>query len=259
MNNIRNGQVYEIKYNGQVLYVGSTWNIMKRNSSHLTNCYDETSKQYNYAIYKYIRDNNISWSDLEFIVVYNGLFASKNDRFLFEESYMLLLNPICNSMRAKGRTRKEYYEENKETILNQQKQHYEENKEEIHKERKKYYEENKETILNQQKQHYEENKEEFHKERKKYRAEHKEQISEQNRNYRGTHKEEIKEYIKDYQTKNKDKLCDYNKKRYQAKKDEIMAKRKKREVCECGSTYRHDCQAIHERSLKHQQYINSIL
>ena len=229
MNNIRNGQVYEIKYNGQVLYVGSTWNIMKRNSSHLTNCYDETSKQYNYAIYKYIRDNNISWSDLEFIVVYNGLFASKNDRFLFEESYMLLLNPICNSMRAKGRTRKEYYEENKETILNQQKQHYEENKEE------------------------------FHKERKKYRAEHKEQISEQNRNYRGTHKEEIKEYIKDYQTKNKDKLCDYNKKRYQAKKDEIMAKRKKREVCECGSTYRHDCQAIHERSLKHQQYINSIL
>jgi len=93
--------------------------------------------------------------------------------------------------------------------------------------------------------------------KKEYRDEHKEKISETNRKYREEHKEEIAEYMKEYGIKNHKKRCDYCKTRYQAKKEEINEKRKRKETCECGSVYRHDCKTIHERSKKHQDYINS--
>ena len=59
----------------------------------------------------------------------------------------------CKS--CKKEYNRNYYENNKETILEHQKQYYENNKETILEQRKQYYENNKETIAEQRKQYRE--------------------------------------------------------------------------------------------------------
>ena len=72
------------------------------------------------------------------------------------------LRTDCNECNRKQK--KQYYEDNKEILIEKQRQ---------------YYEENKEIILEKQKQKYEDNRE---------------VILERNKNYSEIHKEEIKEY-----------------------------------------------------------------
>ena len=54
---------------------------------------------------------------------------------------------------------KQHYQENREKILDYAKQHYQENKEKLPDYRKQYYQENKEKLSDYFKQHYQENKE----------------------------------------------------------------------------------------------------
>ena len=56
-------------------------------------------------------------------------------------------NNKCVNKRIENRTKEEYYEENKEEILEKNKEYKEENKEKIKEKNKEYYEENKEEIL----------------------------------------------------------------------------------------------------------------
>jgi len=64
----------------------------------------------------------------------------------------------CNKLIA-GRTRNEYYVDNKESILEKVKDYYQTNKEAILEQKKKYYEDNKEVIAEKDKLRYEANKE----------------------------------------------------------------------------------------------------
>lgn len=77
-----------------------------------------------------------------------------------------------------GRTKMEYYEENKGKILQKYKEYYEENKDEILQKNKEYREENKDKISEQ---------------RKKYRKENKDKISQRNKKYREENKDKIKD------------------------------------------------------------------
>ena len=54
------GYIYEIKSNDKSItgtYIGSTWDMGKRLIKHASNCYNEKRKEYNYPLYKYIREN----------------------------------------------------------------------------------------------------------------------------------------------------------------------------------------------------------
>ena len=70
---------------------------------------------------------------------------------------------------------------------------------------KEYYQENKEQILQRQREHYEENKDRINERHKKYNEEHKEEIQA----YRDARKEEKTEYNKSYYKENKEQS--YNK------------------------------------------------
>ena len=59
----------------------------------------------------------------------------------------------CVNKNIPTRTIKEYYEKNKDMILEQKKQYYEKNKDIILEQNKQYYEKNKDTLLEQQKQY----------------------------------------------------------------------------------------------------------
>lgn len=54
------GYIYEIKSMDASIaetYIGSTWDMGKRLQRHVSNCYNENNKEYNYLVYKYIREN----------------------------------------------------------------------------------------------------------------------------------------------------------------------------------------------------------
>lgn len=74
------------------------------------------------------------------------------------EAFYIRNTDNCVNINIPGRTKKEYYEENKDEILIKRKEYYDENKDEITIRKKKYREENIDKVKEQDKKYYEENK-----------------------------------------------------------------------------------------------------
>ena len=55
--NYKKACVYRLIYNDITYYVGSTTNMRQRKSQHRRGCYNEKNKDYNYPLYKFIREN----------------------------------------------------------------------------------------------------------------------------------------------------------------------------------------------------------
>jgi hypothetical protein len=125
-----------------------------------------------------------------------------------------------------------YYEENKESILQKRKDYYDENKESILQKQRDYYKENRESIIEIQKKHYKENKE---------------SILEKHKIYRDSNKEKIKEYYEEH----KEEKILYDKNRYESMKEKLNEKC----ICKCGKKYTLQNKTRHEKTKKHQQYL----
>ena len=155
-----NGVVYKLKSNDpniKEFYIGSSVNIKKRIAIHKSDCNNTNSAKYNYKVYKFIREND-GWDNWEFETLLEVEVISKEElRLKYERPYQLDLLPELND-RVEGRTKDEYYEDNKEDILKKQKIYNEKNKVEISKYQKKCYEDHKEEILKKQKENYEKHK-----------------------------------------------------------------------------------------------------
>ena len=54
--------------NVKEIYVGSTCNFIKRKSKHKDSCNNIKSKQYNYKLYQFIRDNQ-GWENFSMIEI----------------------------------------------------------------------------------------------------------------------------------------------------------------------------------------------
>jgi hypothetical protein len=94
-----------------------------------------------------------------------------------------------------------------------------------------------------QKQYQQDNKEKIHKQKKQYNEDNKDKIKEQTRQYRINNKDKIVEKEKQYREYNKEK---------------IKERMTKQCSCECGSIFQHCRKARHQRSIKHQTYLNSL-
>ena len=75
---------------------------------------------------------------------------------------------------------------------------------------------------------------------------------------REKHSDYQREYNAKYREKNKVVLAEKHRKYNKEHKDEINAKRNVKTNCECGGSYTLRNKACHERSIKHQDYINSL-
>lgn len=93
---------------------------------------------------------------------------------LEEEERKYILENKCINITIPHRTKEEYYENNKDKILEQNKEWRDNNKEEILKQKKEYYENNKKTILEKNKEYRKINKEKI----KEYRKNNEEKIRE---------------------------------------------------------------------------------
>ena len=154
-------------------------------------------------------------------------------------------------------TKKEYIEDNRESIEECRRAYYEEHKDELfhyhhqyridncdalREKRSKFYNDNKEQIINFNKVYQENNKERIEEYQQQYRQdnndalktynkeyyqENKEELDEANKNYRDEHREEMKEYNKEYYEENKEEFKKYKKEQYEKNKEAIIEESKK--------------------------------
>ena len=137
------------------IYIGSTTNFRGRKLKHKENCYYESSKAHNYYVYQFIRENG-GWDEWEMVAVETYPCESKRELEIRERFHIETLKSKLNG-KIPYRSRKEYYEDNKEIISIKSKEYRQDNKEKIIKRSKKYYEDNKEIISIKSRIYYEDN------------------------------------------------------------------------------------------------------
>jgi hypothetical protein len=214
-------------------YVGSTRDITSRKNRHKTTCNRPNIRDYNSKKYRTIRDKGgfENWRMVTIEVLNN---VTKLQAEMREEVHRVQLNAVLNSQRAScgGLTKQEY-----------DKLYREENKEKIKENDKQYYEKNRDNRIEYQKQ---------------YREENIEKVKETQKQYQEKHKERIRGYQKQYQEENKEQLREQKKQYREEHKEEISAHKGKKVDCVCGARITNGHKTRHERTQKHQNYVDSL-
>lgn len=141
------GYIYNVTYQNQVKYVGSSVDFKDRLRRHKNDCYNVDGSKYNTPLYEFIRSNG-DWVDYEFKIIDVYYTITKKLLTKIEGDYIrhFDINELFN-LRIEGRTRKEYYQDNLIEIKAKDVNRYKNNKVVISLRRKKYYEKNKEDVL----------------------------------------------------------------------------------------------------------------
>ena len=162
-----NGVIYMIKHktdDTKEFYIGSSYDFKQRCWRHKSHCNNQNDKNYNYKVYKYIRENG-GWDEWTIVKLYDYPCKKKYELELEEQRAIKKYKSTLN-IYVPCRTLQEYYQDNRNEILQQKKEHYEANKEKLLQYHKEYYEDNKEKIAEKQKEYQEANKEKILQQRK---------------------------------------------------------------------------------------------
>ena len=138
------------------IYVGSTACLRKRKNAHKTACNNPNDKEYNKYKYQFIRENG-GFANFDLYELEEVRYDNKKELLKKEREWIERLKPELNKV-VPTRTRKEYYEDNRDAIHAKHKQYYEDNKDTISEQRKQYRENNEDTIRAARKRYYEDNK-----------------------------------------------------------------------------------------------------
>ena len=129
-------------------YVGSTVNFTRRKCHHKSDCCNENSKNYNYRVYQFIRDNggweNWSMVELERYCATDRKDLNARERFWFEELGATLNTHIPN--RSQAESQSVYYQKNKAKIAEYHYERYHKNKAKIAEHSAEWYQKNKQKI-----------------------------------------------------------------------------------------------------------------
>ena len=144
--------VHKEDYDNANIYIGSTTDFIRRKNSHKNCCNNEKQKEHNDKKYQYIR-NNGGWDCFNMIEVEKHNCNDGNEARAREEYWRCHFNAQLNSQRAyitdeeRKDHMKEYYDNNKKKILEQQKTYYEKNKDKLLEYHKQYYYNKKNNIV----------------------------------------------------------------------------------------------------------------
>jgi len=155
----RVGKIYKITVNKD-FYIGSTWHLKKR-----AICHKRFSKFKNSKLYKAIRDNN---NEFEMTLLYDYECYTDTELRMEERKCYDELKPNLNMQRPyttqeenieqAKQNKRQYYQKNRETILEREKQSRIENKEKFLEKAKKSYIKYREKQLKQTKERRDKNK-----------------------------------------------------------------------------------------------------
>ena len=156
-----NGKIYTIRsHQTEDIYIGSTCSpLHKRLYFHKTNLksWNKTNKRYmtSFEIMKY---------DDAYIELLED-YPCPSKTHLNRREGRFIRNMDCVNKFVAGRTKSEYYQDNKEDIAQyyqdhkeERAQYYQDNKEDISQHKKQYYQDNKEKILEYAREYYMNNK-----------------------------------------------------------------------------------------------------
>jgi hypothetical protein len=216
------------------IYIGHTTNFTNRKNQHKTSCCNVTDKKYNQYVYQFIR-NNGGWDNWSMVQLESKNCKDKREAESVEHEWIKKIMSTLNSNKP--------YAMCKENPKIYKQDWYEENKEHILQKAKERYEENKEQKIEYQKQYAEENKEKISESQKEYREKNKEKLSEQKKEYRELHKEEASKSQKEWREANKEKL-----------------KKKRAQIinCDCSNQYTFGNKHRHLQSKLHIDYQNKL-
>jgi hypothetical protein len=184
------------------VYIGSTNNFTRRKRVHKCSCNNPNSVGYNMKVYQYIRENG-GWDEFNMIEIQKYPCNNKDELKEREDEIMCEIKSNLNDIRA-NRSKKEWYEDNRDKIKEQNKEYRELNEEKI-------------------KEYYQLNKAQLAEKAKEYRQLNKEKLAEQKKEYRKLNKEKLAEKRKDWYENNKKKLL------------EQQNERVKCDICGCES------------------------
>ena len=174
-NKYHNGKIYTIRCrdDDNLIYVGSSClPLHKRFYQHKQ--FMKKDKHKNTLIY--IKMNELG-SDKFYIELYE-LYKCNTKEELNKREGEIIREISTLNMRIEGRTKQEYYNDNKEHITERTKKYYYANQERNLKYQKQHYDKNKERILGQIKHYQIQNKDKILEGKKKYYEEHKQQKKE---------------------------------------------------------------------------------
>tara|TARA_R110000772_G_scaffold213273_1_gene323844 strand:+ start:351 stop:1019 length:669 start_codon:yes stop_codon:yes gene_type:complete len=164
---------------------------------------------------KYSSKKLFELGKVKIILIENVPCDSKEELLKHERNYIETMD--CVNKNMPGRTKSEYYHDNKEEILKQKKEYKRKNIDKIKERNKEYYLKNKDKI----------------------------------KEYDLKNIDKIKERKKEYYLKNKDKLKEQKKEHYLKNKDTIKERSKVRTICDCGLDMRKDSISKHKKSKNH--------
>ena len=88
--------VYRLIYNDITYYVGSTTNMSKRKAQHKRGCYNEKNKDYNYPLYKFIRENE-GFDNWVMVMIQSYPECKTSDELrMHERHHYEILRPVLN-------------------------------------------------------------------------------------------------------------------------------------------------------------------
>ena len=253
MNRYENGKIYKIVDVGyNKCYIGSTTEPLSKRMERHRKChkrYLETGKVDTRCrlLFEEFGVENCKIELLE-----NYACMSKEELLRKEGEYIQSME--CVNKCVAGRTpqeykelhkerysknQKEWYEKNKEYVIQRNREYQEKHKEEVAQRRKDYYERNKEQINNKNKVYYENNFEKIKQHKAEYALNNKEFLAKKNKEWYEANKEYVKEQMSKY---------------YERKREEICSKKRETVECECGSIIRIHAKKRHERTTKHQTF-----
>ena len=136
-------------------YIGSTFNVECRKSKHISDCFNQNSKSYNVPFYKYIRDNNLTFDNLQFEMLETVEVSNESEKKCQEQWWIDTLQSNLNTINSFGvdiEYRKQKNKEYKQKYRDENPEYL--NKEEINRKRKIWYENNREEINRKVREQY---------------------------------------------------------------------------------------------------------
>jgi hypothetical protein len=267
MKDYSKGKIYKIVSDScDDIYIGSTIQTLSQRLTKHRNDY----KQWKKGNYGYTRSFSlIERGDYHIILL--EPFPCNNQEELTARERHYIDNNVCLNKVKPGRSYKEWREDNKDKIKEQNKEYYQDNKEKIREQMKEWRHDNKEKLKEQQKERYQDNKEKIKEKTKNWYQNNKDKIREYNKEYRQVNNEKIKEkkkeYMKERYQDNKEKIKEKFKRYYQENKEkrkEYLQNNKDKIRERNKSTFQCLCDGEHHnlshkaRHFKTQYHINNL-
>ena len=227
MNRYENGKIYKIVDVGyNKCYIGSTCESLSQRMARHREKYQQylrTGKKHTNIVLLF-DEFGVENCKIELIENY----PSDSKSILQKQEGHHIRNTDCVNKKMEGRTRKEYQEDNKERISERGKEWYENNKE-------------------------------YCAERARLKRElFNEEVNEQSRKSYYRNRDTISERRKEKYKDNKEQINVKRREQYHNYKEKLNEKRKETIECECGATTRKADISKHNKTKKHQQYLQSI-